>query len=131
MMKSKTILFFLFATVGIVFATLSVATPSAQAAKPREALYRGDIIDTHCLEAHKADLAKFMPTHTKECVLMPDCQASGMNLRWSNGTVLKFDNASNLKIIAFLKEQDSKLQVVVRAVKNPDNTYSLISIKNQ
>jgi hypothetical protein len=125
-MKKKIAMYVLFA-----MAVAAVGVISSQAAEPKGVEYRGDIIDTHCLDAHKANLPVFVPTHTKDCVLMPDCQASGMNLYQANGTILKFDGESNKKIIDFLNKKNSKLQVVVSAAHNPDGTYKLIYIKNQ
>jgi hypothetical protein len=92
--------------------------------------YKGEIIDTHCLTANKADLKNFVAGHTKECVLMPACRASGMNLYEADGTILKFDKASDKKIVEFLEKPDSKLQVVVKAEKI-GQTFKLVSIQNQ
>ena len=115
-----------------ILATLGVLVVGIAAAwAASAATYKGDIIDTMCLTGHKDALKEFVPTHTKECVLAPGCRDSGMNLYQAGGAVLKFDDASGKKIIAFLEKKDSKLQVTVTAEKNADGTYKLTSIKNQ
>lgn len=131
-MKTSTAL----TTILIISGVLGLAI-SAMAESPKSTdkamEYRGDIIDGMCLGAHqdKEALKAFVPTHTKECVLKPGCRESGMNLYEADGTILKFDKTSDMKIVSFLEKKDSKLQVVITAKKNPDNSYSLISIKNQ
>jgi len=117
----------------VVFALLTIIVVFALgawvwAAEAKE--YHGDIIDGMCMNAHKADLAKFVPQHTKDCVLAPNCRTSGMYLYQSDGTLLKFDEDSSNKIVMFLEKKDSKLQVSVKAEKVGD-IYKLISIKNQ
>jgi hypothetical protein len=127
-MKSKKYLISAFLILGALALAASVMAADSKAME-----YRGDIIDGMCLAAHQdpAALKEFVPTHTKECVLKPECRKSGMNLYQEDGTVLKFDKASDKKIISFLDKKDSKLQVIVTAKKKADNTYSLVSIKNQ
>ena len=83
------------------------------------------------LGGHQADLKEFVATHTKDCVLMPGCRDSGMNLYEPDGTVLKFDDASSKKIVSWLEKKDSTLKVDIRAEKSADGSYRLISIKNQ
>ena len=91
---------------------------------------KGDIIDNMCAGAQKPEaLAEFVKTHTKQCALMPQCEASGYSI-FSDGKLQKFDKASNAKIAEFLKKEGSKLQVVVTAKKIADE-LSLISIENQ
>ncbi len=127
-MKSKKSLISAFLILGVLALAASVMAVESKAME-----YRGDIIDGNCLGAHQdpAALKEFVPTHTKECVLKPGCRESGMNLYQEDGTVLKFDKASDKKILSFLEKKDSKLQVIVTAKKKADNTYSLVSIKNQ
>jgi hypothetical protein len=54
-----------------------------------------------------------------------------MYLYQADGTTLKFDDASSKKIVDFLGKKDSKLQVTVKATKNTDGSYALVSIANQ
>jgi len=90
---------------------------------------KGDIIDNMCADANKDNLAEFVKTHTKECALMPNCQASGYSI-FADGKLSKFDAASNAKVAEFLKNADSKLQVIVTA-KQVGDELSLSSIENQ
>jgi len=90
---------------------------------------KGDIIDNMCANGHKDELADFVKTHTKKCALMPSCAASGYSL-YADGELHRFDVTSNAKIEEFLKEENSKLQVVVIAKKIGEE-LSLVSIANQ
>jgi hypothetical protein len=111
---------------------LALSLPAALNVRAMETKdYAGVLIDTHCLKAHSADLKAFASMHTKKCVLEKGCKESGMNLILADGTVLKFDKESSDKIAAFLDKPDSKLNVVVSAMENPDKTMMLMSIKNQ
>ena len=89
----------------------------------------GTIIDNLCAEAHKADIAKFITAHTKNCALEPQCAASGYSL-YHYGALITFDGPSSKKIEEFLKQKKSTLNVIVEVKKAGDN-YSLISIKNK
>jgi len=91
--------------------------------------FNGDIVDNMCAAANKDNLAEFLKTHTKECTLMSHCVASGYSI-FANGQLYKFDQASNKKIEEFLRQPDSKLQVVVKAEK-VGNELKMVSIQNQ
>src|ERR1700733_11273337 len=41
--------------------------------------------------------------HTRECLLMPECQKSGYGVYTSDNKFLKFDEAGNRKAIALIK----------------------------
>ncbi|MDO8662893.1 MAG: hypothetical protein Q7K98_06720 [Candidatus Omnitrophota bacterium] len=101
-----------------------------QAQAPAASTITGDIIDNMCAGSQKPEaLAAFVKTHTKQCALMPQCAASGYSIL-SDSQLSKFDKGSNAKIEEFLKQADSKLQVVVVAKKVGDE-LSLVSIENQ
>ncbi|MDD5408968.1 MAG: hypothetical protein PHC71_02625 [Candidatus Omnitrophica bacterium] len=106
--------------------TTAVAAP---ATTPETMTLKGDIIDNMCAGANKDNLAEFVKTHTKECALMPNCQASGYSI-FADGKLYAFDKDSSAKIAEFLKNADSKLQVTVTA-KQVGDELSLISINNQ
>lgn len=90
----------------------------------------GDIVDNMCLDAHKTeDIAQFVKGHSKQCAISPECQTAGYSI-YSEGVVNKFDQESNARIAEFLNKEDSKLQVVVTAVKNGEE-LKLVSIENQ
>jgi hypothetical protein len=91
--------------------------------------YQGTIIDNLCATGNKANLGKFIKTHTKECALMPNCAASGYSLYMPDGSLMAFDKASGAKIQKFLKKKSSKLEVSVSA-NSIDGTLQLVSIKN-
>ena len=102
----------------------------AAAVAPESVTIEGDIIDNMCADSQKPEaLAAFVSTHTKQCALMPDCEASGYSI-YSDGALTKFDAESSAKVAEFLKKEDSKLQVVVVASKTGDE-LSLVSIENQ
>ncbi len=111
-------------------AATTVTTPAANAPAATEITVSGTIIDNHCAGTQTAQqLSEFIKTHTKQCVLMPVCAASGYSI-FSDGKLLKFDKASNAKVEEFLKKTDSKLEVTVTAKKVGDE-LSLVSIANQ
>jgi len=91
--------------------------------------FKGDIVDNMCAAENKDNLADFLRTHTKECALMSDCVASGYSI-FADGKLYEFDQASNKKIEEFLRQPDSKLQVVVKAEK-VGKELKLLSIENQ
>ncbi|MFA5146414.1 MAG: hypothetical protein WC515_03420 [Candidatus Omnitrophota bacterium] len=91
---------------------------------------KGDIIDNMCAGSKAPEaLAEFAAGHTKECALMPACAASGYSI-FADGKLTRFDKDSNTKVEEFLKNPDSKLQVVVAAEKVGDE-LKLVSIANQ
>ena len=68
--------------------------------------------------------------HTRECALMPPCQASGYGVLTADGKFLAFDAAGNTKAIAALKgsKQKDDLKVTVTGdVKG--ETVTVTSIK--
>jgi len=92
---------------------------------------RGNIIDNLCAGTQSAEsLSKFVATHAKECALAPQCAASGYAI-FDGSRIFKFDQRSNAIVETFLKNDKSKLAVVVSVKKEKDNTLSLVSISNQ
>jgi hypothetical protein len=118
-------------------AAVAYAQPAMKAQAPAPAAtpavetmtVTGTLIDNTCASAHKDDLAAFIPTHAKECALMPGCIESGYSI-FADGKLYTFDKDSSAKIAEFLKIADSKLQVVVTANKVGEE-LSLVSIQNQ
>ncbi|MDD5686883.1 MAG: hypothetical protein PHE88_03505 [Elusimicrobia bacterium] len=92
--------------------------------------FKGIVIDNMCATSNKDKLGDFVKTHTKECALMANCQASGYSLYTADGQLIGFDKESNPKIVKFLKNKNSKLQVVLKAKKDGDMLH-LVSIKNE
>ena len=91
-------------------------------------MMKGTIVDNACADANKADLGNFVKTHPKSCAQMAACEASGYSL-YSDGKRMKFTDASNKKVIAFLKLAGSKLTVDTEVNKTGD-MLDLVSIKN-
>jgi hypothetical protein len=75
---------------------------------------KGILIDEKC--SGKADLRISGATglleggrivaeaHTKECLLMPECQKSGYGIYTNDNKFLKFDEAGNRKALALIRE---------------------------
>jgi hypothetical protein len=119
----------MFLTLGLI-ALLSFSFQAQAAVNDSETMtLKGDIIDNMCANGNKDNLAEFVKSHPKSCALMPNCVASGYSL-FVDGKLHKFDDASNKKIVEFLKKSDSKLQVTVTITKTED-LISLVSIENQ
>jgi type 1 fimbria pilin len=115
----------MFAAVALCFVASLVSAVPARAASMT---FNGVIIDNMCAGSHKAELADFIKTHTKDCALMPGCVASGYAI-YADGKLYEFDKASNAKVVTFLKKKESKLQVKVVADK-VGGKLSLVSIEN-
>lgn len=88
--------------------------------------FKGILIDEKC--SGKADLRIsgasglleggriVAEAHTKECLLMPECQKSGYGIYTNDNKFLKFDEAGNRKALALIKESkkldDFEIQVL-------------------
>ncbi len=113
-----------------VTTSTAIATPVVIPVATSEAIVlKGDVIDKMCAGANKDKLAEFVKTHTKECALMPGCIESGYSI-FAEGKLYAFDKDSGVKVAEFLKQADSKLQVVITA-KQVGDELSLVSIENQ
>ena len=112
-----------------MFAVLLVGLTALSLLAGETIILKGTIIDNHCAAMGKDNLAEFIKTHTKACALMPDCAASGYSI-FADGKLHKFDQASNKKVEEFLKKDESKLEVAVKAEKVGEE-LKLVSIENQ
>lgn len=110
----------------VVATDTAIATPVVT---PEAIALKGDIIDNACAGTNKDTLAEFVKTHTKECALKPGCVDSGYSI-YADGKLYAFDKDSNAKVVEFLKQADSKLQVAITARQVGDE-LNLVSIKNQ
>jgi len=113
----------------VVFAFLLVGFAVLAILASETIILKGTIIDNHCAAMSKDNLAEFIKTHTKACALMPDCAASGYSI-FADGKLYKFNQASNKEVEEFLKKDESKLEVVVKAEKAGEE-LKLVSIENQ
>ena len=94
-------------------------------------ILHGIIVDNACAEANKNNLADFVKTHPKTCMLKPDCMKSGYSIYAEEGGKLyKFDEASNGAVAEFLKGPDNRTDVVIIAEKNGE-LLMIESIKNR
>ncbi|MCX5699649.1 MAG: hypothetical protein NTX01_08355 [Candidatus Omnitrophica bacterium] len=116
--------------------TTKAATPATTAVTmnvavtiPEIIALKGDVIDNMCAGANKDNLVEFVKTHTKECALKPGCMDSGYSV-FVDGKLYAFDKDSSAKVAEFLKQADSKLQVIITA-KQVGDELSLVSIENQ
>ncbi len=124
----KKLIFLVIALCFIAF--FAVAQENTEQAPAAEMVtLRGDIIDNMCADANEANLANFVKTHTKACATSPACAATGYSIV-VDGKAWKFDKESDFKIEEFLKDPNSKLQVVVEANKAKD-VLKLLAIRNQ
>jgi hypothetical protein len=89
----------------------------------------GVLVDNKCAQANAADLGNFVTTHTKECALLPECQASGYSI-YAEGVLTKLSEDSWAKVVEFLNSENSKLDVVLTAEKSGQE-LKVISIENQ
>ena len=129
-MKNFLLLVFIFgAFVSLAFAQ-GASVPAVTSTSAVElVILKGEIIDNMCASGHKDDLANFVKTHTKQCVLTPACAESGYSI-FADGKLYKFSKESNAMVANFLKKDENKLQVTVNAQKIGDE-LKLVSIENQ
>ena len=106
-----------------------VGALSSQANTAGKVSLSGTIIDNHCAAANADKLGEFVKTHTKDCVLAPDCKASGFALYTSENKLMPFKKANSKKIEMFLEKKNSSLNVKVSAEEVGDS-LDLVSIKN-
>ena len=126
-MKKKLMIISL-AAVALTWVAWTATQAQAQKKMAAETWMEGTIIDNTCSGANKANLDKFIKTHTKECALMPACQASGYAL-YSGKKLYEFDKDSTAKIVDFLQVKENTLNVKVKVVKT-GMELSLVSIEN-
>ena len=89
----------------------------------------GDIIDNMCAGGKSPEaLAAFVPAHTKDCAIAPQCAASGYSI-FSDGKLIKLDAGNSAKISEFLQSAESTLHVEIVATQK-DGVLNIISIKN-
>ena len=107
-----------------------VTTPTTVTPEATEITLSGTIVDNQCASAQEpVGLADFVKTHTKQCMLVPECVASGYSI-FSEGKLTKFDKVSNVKIEEFLRQENSKPDVTV-VVNKVGEELSLVSIRNK
>jgi type 1 fimbria pilin len=112
----------------LLLASMAVA---GQAAGGSETVtLNGVVVDNACASGHKTDLGEFVKTHTKDCALMPGCEASGYSLVTPDGQAQMFTKTGSQKVAKFLKTKKGTLKVEVK-VKKIGKELELISIKNQ
>jgi hypothetical protein len=107
--------------------TATTVTTNTAVTTPESIVLKGDVIDNMCAGANKDKLAEFVKTHTKDCAI--SCMNSGYSI-FTDGKLYAFDKDSSTKVAEFLKQADSKLQVIVTA-KQVGDELSLVSIENQ
>jgi len=108
----------------------SMAFAAETAASPETTTLNGVVVDNACASSHNADLAEFVKTHTKDCALMPNCEASGYSLVTPDGQARIFTKQSSKKVAKFLKAKKSTLNVEVK-IKKSGAELELVSIKNR
>lgn len=102
-------------------ALLILITTYAFAHGGNDVILHGIIVDNACAQTHKDNLSEFTKTHEKTCMLKPDCLKSGYSIYAEEDKQLhKFDEASNAKVVDFLKRSDSRVDIVIIAEKNGD-----------
>ena len=117
-----------------LLALLLVPAVATAAAKPKPnpvmVTWSGTIIDNHCAQGHKTDLAVFIQTHTKDCALMKNCEASGYSLYTADGKLVSFTKKGNWSVAIFLKDKASTLRVEVKGYQIGDKIEA-VYIKNK
>jgi len=87
--------------VGVLFLSLlfvsASLTPSLYASSPdtTKRTLTGTLVDITCATDPKTDLGKLRAHHTRKCLLMPICAASGYAVLTDDDEVLRFDTKGN------------------------------------
>lgn len=92
--------------------------------------FNGMIIDVQNAIKNKDRLADFINEYTKEEALTPQAIESGYGI-FMEDSYMKFDAESNAKIVEFLNNPDSTLEVTIMASVGQNDILTLISIMNQ
>jgi hypothetical protein len=108
---------------------LLTAAPGAGGEESRLLVLNGVVLDKRCADAHTGDIFNYIKSHTKECALSAEGQASGYCLLTPDGVITAFDPKSNGKIAAFLRKANSKLSVTVKA-RLTGEQLQLVGIEN-
>jgi hypothetical protein len=96
------------------FAVLLLFAAAAVSAFAADTSLKGYLVDVACA---KDDAAKpeWGPKHTKNCLLMPKCEASGYGVMTEDRKVIRFDKAGSEEakkfIVASTKNNDFKVTV--------------------
>jgi hypothetical protein len=93
----------------------SMSQPVAAPAASAKETIHGTIIDNACATGHKDSLATFIKSHTKECTLMPACEASGYSIYTNDGKLHPFLHSNTAMIAEYLKVKTHTLHAVVTA----------------
>ena len=91
---------------------------------------KGTIVDNLNAQAHISDMPQFISTYSKAKALEENNIRAGYSI-FSEGKLMKFDEASSESIAEFLQDPESKLEVEVEAQKvDYTNDLTMITIMN-
>lgn len=82
-------------TWSAAFSLLLVPGMHAKEATGKNVHLHGTLIDLTCWNDRSGDTSTLLREHTKRCLQMPDCIASGYAIVTPDGQVYKLDSASN------------------------------------
>jgi hypothetical protein len=92
--------------------------------------WTGHLADAMCASTWKGEAGAYKAKrHTRECAFHEKCQASGFGV-YTGGTFVPFDDASNARAIAFLRETKQKddIRVLVKGTVI-DGSIRVVSIE--
>ena len=82
---------------------------SVSAAQTKKQVFTGTLVDMTCATDPKRNLSKLRSEHSRKCLLMPVCAASGYALLMDDDKVLQFDTAGN-ELARELIHKNSRVQ---------------------
>ena len=75
----------------------------------------GHLVDILCSSEHASEGEAFGAKHSKECLLMPDCETSGYGVLTADKQVIKFDAKGNeeakRQLVSLAKQKDIRVTV--------------------
>ena len=92
-----------------------IALSNATAAPGSKEVFNGYLVDVSCSRDRSHDLLKLGQTHTRKCLLMPDCRKSGYGIVTGSGEFIRFDQKGNADTEALITKlsNDTPLKIAV------------------
>jgi hypothetical protein len=102
--------------VSLVLLALVSIPLQARSSSGKNVHLHGTLIDLTCWNDRSGDTSTLLREHTKRCLQMPDCIASGYAVVTADGQVYKMDAASNDSTTKWIAatQQDANWRVDVK-----------------
>lgn len=100
----------------VPIAIACICVPASSGQDKGKDTVRGYLVDIACTHQRSNELATIGPTHTKNCLTMPQCERSGYAVLTADQKIIRFDAAGNEKakklILLSKRQEDFRITVV-------------------